>query len=559
MNAEESANQFINKETAFHLGDLITEKSHPLTRELSFISQRSISDGLNMLLKVDEDIIPVLRKVTGSSEFDTLVAGIVKTVNRRGRVIFSSCGASGRLAVILESIWREFWSGNSLEDQVMSIMTGGERALIRSVENFEDYQSFGRRQVKEAQLNENDLLIALTEGGEISSVIGTMKEALLMGSEVFMLFNNPRDLLIEKFQRSREVLTDPRILSIELTTGPMALSGSTRMQATTIGMLAIGIALEEAFRKIKGDSVKARSFYTDGFELTLAQLSSRKALQALSKLVDIEAGTYANKGFVTYLADQFLLDIFSDTTERTPTFMIPPFKSRNESDAPEPWTFARDPYRESNAAWKSMLKRSPRGLNWDSNDYREMQASESIIENPPRLSETNILDYDIGNTVNPSRSRPSDYYLYFELEGRQEATGSIDKRMLGEAQFTQVTIGNGAIQNQNSQVIYIPLNLRETGINLFEHVAIKLIFNTISTCTMARLGRIRGNWMVQVDATNKKLIDRATRIIQHFSGEDYATSCLELHKTMANPDIDRKIFNTSYVLQTLNRMGHKLL
>jgi N-acetylmuramic acid 6-phosphate etherase len=44
-------------------------------------------------------------------------------------------------------------------------------------------------------------------------------------------------------------------------------------------------------------------------------------------------------------------------------------------------------------------------------------------------------------------------------------------------------------------------------------VAIKLIFNTLSTVTMAKLGRVKGNWMTQVSPTNKKLIDRSIRIV----------------------------------------------
>ncbi|MCD6346421.1 MAG: SIS domain-containing protein, partial [Bacteroidales bacterium] len=324
--AKEAARQFIEEETAFHLGDLITEHSHPITSDLSERTQKSTYDGLKSLMEVDQDILPVAEKAIHSQEFDYLVAGIVSTVKAGGRVVFSSCGASGRLAIILESVWRTYWKGKSHEDQVLSIMTGGERALIRAVENYEDYQAFGRRQVEEANVTDKDFLIALTEGGEISSVIGTMKESTERGAKVLMLYNNPRDLLISKFVRSREVLTHPDIVSMELTTGPMALAGSTRMQATTIGLLLVGIALEEAFLQLSDKKPKSRNDYIDQFKNLLKQFVGDGAMGGLVGLTDLESQVYAAKGRMTYLADHYLLDIFSDTTERTPTFMIPPFR-----------------------------------------------------------------------------------------------------------------------------------------------------------------------------------------------------------------------------------------
>ncbi|MEA1878727.1 MAG: sugar phosphate isomerase [Bacteroidota bacterium] len=547
--AQEASRKFIEVETAFHLGDLITEHSHPNTRNLSELIQKNTKDGLQSLLDVDQDILPVAQKVIQMQEFDSLVQGIINTVNQGGRVIFSSCGASGRLAIILETMWREYWEGQPAENQVLSIMTGGERALIRSVENFEDYQSFGRRQAIEAEIDSSDLMIALTEGGEISSVIGTMKESTERGAGVFMLFNNPKDLLVRKFVRSKEVLTHPGITPIELTTGPMGLTGSTRMQATTIGMLIVGIAMEEAFVRIRGGESDIRQQYLTHFDNLLKQLSSESVMKGLIDLTELEHDTYANRGRVTYLATQYLLDVFSDTTERTPTFMIPPFRAGWDTSSPAPWAFAKDPTRDSKEAWLNMLKRVPRGLDWNVPDYIEMEAQQSTLDDLPNLTSDDIMDYQIGNEFDESRSRnDGDVYIPVILSDSFD----ISDVVLGPGRVMPVLIG--AKLNHHLSGISIPLDLPESPINLFEHLAIKLIFNTTSTGAMAKLGRIRGNWMIQVDATNKKLIDRATRIIQHFSGLSYNESCLELHKTIYDPEIDRTTFKISYVLQTLNRI-----
>jgi N-acetylmuramic acid 6-phosphate etherase len=49
----------------------------------------------------------------------------------------------------------------------------------------------------------------------------------------------------------------------------------------------------------------------------------------------------------------------------------------------------------------------------------------------------------------------------------------------------------------------------------------KLILNMISTATMIRLGRVKGNKMVDMQLTNHKLVDRGTRMIMEKTDLDY--------------------------------------
>ena len=49
----------------------------------------------------------------------------------------------------------------------------------------------------------------------------------------------------------------------------------------------------------------------------------------------------------------------------------------------------------------------------------------------------------------------------------------------------------------------------------------KMILNMISTSIMIKLGRVKGNRMVNMQLTNKKLIDRGTRMIIEELGLDY--------------------------------------
>ena len=59
----------------------------------------------------------------------------------------------------------------------------------------------------------------------------------------------------------------------------------------------------------------------------------------------------------------------------------------------------------------------------------------------------------------------------------------------------------------------------------------KLVLNMITTTTMIKLGRVKGNRMINMQLTNKKLIDRGTRMIMDETGLKYdeAQNLLLLH------------------------------
>lgn len=69
--------------------------------------------------------------------------------------------------------------------------------------------------------------------------------------------------------------------------------------------------------------------------------------------------------------------------------------------------------------------------------------------------------------------------------------------------------------------------------------ATKLILNTLSTGVMVRLGRVKGNSMVYMKPTNKKLLDRAVRMVMTHSGKDY-DACKEA-VLKADGDINKAI------------------
>ena len=97
------------------------------------------------------------------------------------------------------------------------------------------------------------MVFAITEGGETSFVIGTAWQGVDAGAKVYFVYNNPDEILCRHVERSREVIQDARIEKINLTTGPMAITGSTRMQATSIQLCVMLTILEMVVMELAAD------------------------------------------------------------------------------------------------------------------------------------------------------------------------------------------------------------------------------------------------------------------------------------------------------------------
>jgi len=61
--------------------------------------------------------------------------------------------------------------------------------------------------------------------------------------------------------------------------------------------------------------------------------------------------------------------------------------------------------------------------------------------------------------------------------------------------------------------------------------ATKVILNTVTTLAMTRLGKVAGNLMADLNATNRKLRERAARIVQAVTGADAAAARAALEKS----------------------------
>jgi N-acetylmuramic acid 6-phosphate etherase len=451
---------FLAEASQFRLGGLLTERAHPKTAGLAELACRDLPRAIAAFAEVDRDAVAALREHAGA--IDELAAETAACLDAGGRVFLCGCGATGRLAMTLEFVWRG--QRPDAADRVIGFMAGGDAALVRSVEGFEDFPGFGARHLDELGFTPADLLIAVTEGGETSYVIGAAERAAQVARRrPWLVYCNP-DELLRPIERSRRIIDDPRVRSLSMPVGPMALTGSTRLQATTAQTLAVGLAL-----------LGAGSGGAQGALDRLLEHLAAIDFGWLAPFIELEAEAYGAGELVHYHVGRHAITVLADTTERAPTFNLRPFENQTEArPLLSPCYVVVDGAGDGAAAWRSLLGRPPRPLEWPEHAHvtgavwtRGFDFSPSAAERRAALAPgTRMHRFMIGR------------------DGERVAFALGDER--------------GAI----------PLAGRSA---LEEQVLVKLALNLHSTLAMGRVGRYRANVMTWVRPSNRKLIDRAIR------------------------------------------------
>ncbi|MEI6077626.1 MAG: hypothetical protein WCS94_18745 [Verrucomicrobiota bacterium] len=559
---------FLKISSQFKLGALVTESSHPITACLSEVAAADIAGGLALLFQADGDVVKKYREFVQSGAAAGIAAAILQALRNGGKIFFTGCGSTGRLSILLDSIWRDFWHKTrqaDWENRTFSVMAGGDFALIKSVEGFEDFTAFGAKQINDLSLAARDIVFAITEGGETSFVIGTAWAGVQAQAKVYFVYNNPDAILCEQVQRSREVIEDVRIEKINLTTGPMSITGSTRMQATSIQLAVMLTVLEMVVRELAaesgGDPASGALSAAAVPREMLSQLESlhRELLQpeflaSLADIVALEESVYRSGHKNNYFADELGADVLTDTTERSPTYCTPPFRKFDDTTATESWAYLFLPAPDAPSAWRSILKRVPRCVEWSDAEIQALVDPEKFPrtrEIVRKISLPELLRFRIGaDGVPQRRPGPGDSAIAVvsevELAGFSQSAGlpPADSPEPRGGSFQQAQLAAAQAAGARTAVIYflppekaalLPNRtlMKEVRITLptsnfllrgITRVAVKLVMNALSTCTMVCLGRVMGNYMVWVVPSNLKLIDRATRYISKLTGLDYESA-----------------------------------
>jgi N-acetylmuramic acid 6-phosphate etherase len=464
----EEAQHFLKICSEFKLGKLPTEMPNPKTVGLSDLSKNNLEEAINILYSIDREVFSEINKKR--NEICEFSKTIKKVLNQNGRIFLVGCGATGRLSLALEMLWRrKYLKNQEMADKVISFMAGGDVALIHSIEKFEDFPEFGERQMMELGFNESDILIATTEGGETPFVIGATNKASTISLESpYFLYCNPDEILMNTTTRSKEVIQNQKIKKINLSVGPMALTGSTRMQATTILMFVVGLALlfiDKSEEEMLSEIDKMRKFLADN------------NLDFLKEFIEIESEIYQKNELILYETNRDLgLTILTDTTERSPTFSLHAFENQNDDiKIPSLSYLLFSNSSDGKMAWNDLLMRQPRCFYW------------------PEVTDRTTLDRLYGFNFSSEllmlrRSYSNSTHYRFKIF-YDEKMNSI----------------NFQLSNKQHQINCDQLSF------LSVHLILKMALNIHSTLVMGRIGRYESNLMTWVRASNFKLIDRAVR------------------------------------------------
>ena len=466
--------EFKTKYKLFQLGELPTESCNPLSTGLSHLSQTNLPKAIDSLKKIDLLALKVL--LSHTKQIEDLSIDILSTLEQGNRIFLFGCGATGRLSISLEFFCRTGLVLEKYKDQIIGFMSGGDLALIRSIEKFEDYPLYGSNHLMDLVFKEGDLLISTTEGGETPIVIGaTEKASEISSKKPYFLYCNPDEILIKKVERSKNVIMNPKINKISLDIGAMALSGSTRMQASTVLMLFVGTAFESITNKEPVQKIieKIIDFY------------EKLDLNPLRKFIELEASLYKSGEYLIYLTSQnFGVTILTDTTERSPTFTLNCFENvLNDKDKMCLSYICLKNCKKSEDAWRSLLNREPRTLEWEFckalTDYKR------------------LMGYDISEIIIEIRKGKNKNQNLFIIDWDENQKNFIGFQLLDE---------KWGILCKN--------------LNSFQsNLVLKMVLNIHSTLVMGRLERYESNVMTYVKPSNYKLIDRSIRYIRQILKE----------------------------------------
>lgn len=250
----------------------------------------------------------------------------------------------------------------------------------------------------------------------------------------------------------------------------MALTGSTRMQATTVLMYAVGLCLwnfDKDFNQVENELERIIKFVAD-MDLTF-----------LKNFIESETEIYRKGEYLFYETDGKLgISILTDTTERSPTFSLHPFENQIDLEKTPSLSYLLFPQSPNNvSAWQDLLGRSPRCFHW-----KEVTDQTSVDR---------LMGFDFSRELTIKRP------------GYLNAPHSNFKIHYDE-------INNAIIFSLNEN--FYKLKLGELNF-LSAHLILKVLLNNLSTLVMGRMNRYESNLMTWVRASNNKLVDRTVRYV----------------------------------------------
>ena len=201
--------------------ELLYKKSKP-------IDHLSVGKGIALMVKEQKDAAMAVKNVTDSIELAINQIYERLMLHNEGRLIYAGAGTSGRIGVQdgVELLPTFNWPDKRLD----YIIAGGNKAILKAVENAEDDVLAAKEAISKKFINSNDVVIGLAASGNTPFTCKVLEEADKKGALTVAISNNP-DGYILKFGQAKIIID----------TKEEVISGSTRLKAGTAQKICINI------------------------------------------------------------------------------------------------------------------------------------------------------------------------------------------------------------------------------------------------------------------------------------------------------------------------------
>ncbi|HIF9229937.1 TPA: N-acetylmuramic acid 6-phosphate etherase [Photobacterium damselae] len=205
------------------LSQLVTESRNQASNAIDTLSTL---DMVTVINQEDQKVALAVEKTL--PEVALAVDVIADAFMAGGRLIYMGAGTSGRLGILDASECPPTYGSNP--NQVVGLIAGGHKAILKAVENAEDNRELAAQDLQNLGLTENDVVVGIAASGRTPYVIGGMKYAHSIGAQVVAISCNPQS-----------EMTKIADIAITPVVGAEVVTGSSRMKAGTAQKLVLNM------------------------------------------------------------------------------------------------------------------------------------------------------------------------------------------------------------------------------------------------------------------------------------------------------------------------------
>ena len=190
------------------------------------LEKMPVAEILSNINKEDKIVPDAIEKAI--PQIEELINAVTDKMLMHGRLFYIGAGTSGRLAVVDASECPPtFGVPYGL---VIAVIAGGKKAISKAVENAEDDEEQGWKDLQQHNITDKDVVIGIAASGTTPYVISALKKCREAGIVTGSISCNPNSPVSEAAD-----------FPVEVVVGPEFVTGSTRMKSGTAQKLVLNM------------------------------------------------------------------------------------------------------------------------------------------------------------------------------------------------------------------------------------------------------------------------------------------------------------------------------